>query len=455
MSTRREWLERTALAALAVSLPRTGLALPRLTGRPARRHLELALRAAEWIETSRQATEHGAAWPADPKRPDSVDYDLYNGMPGVVLFMTELARVTKDARWREAAERGADHLWGVSQDPNQKLDTGLYTGIAGLGFTFMTLSDLTGKAEDVRRSRAMVDALAKRAKLASGAADWNGSHDIISGNAGVGLLLLEAHRRWRDPSHLELAAQAGRALVNGGEPKEGGTMWFPGRELRRNYPNFSHGTSGVGYFLATLHQHTGERSFLDAALAGARYLDAIADRDGDRTLIFHHEPGGESLYYLSWCHGPGGTARFFARLGRITGERRWSDWVDSLTRGLFGTGVPERRTPGFWENISQCCGNVGVGEYMLDLATFAPTVESRRMVDRVVADTMTRSKVDGHDRLSWIQAENRVEPENLVAQTGYMQGAAGVGSFFLRLDAFERGTARGLRFPDTPFGEPA
>jgi len=455
MESRREWLERTALAALSLGLPGARRQLGRLPARPGeRRYLALALRAAEWIETSRQDTEYGSAWPADPAKPDSVGYDLYNGMPGVVLFFTELARVTGDRRWAESARAGARHLWAVSQAPDAKLDTGLYTGLAGLAFTLMTLADLTGAAEDRTRARALVIALARRARQADGAADWNGSYDIISGNAGVGLLLLEAHRRWGDRAHLELAAQAGEALVRGGIPSQGGTMWFPGGELRRNYPNFSHGTAGVGYFLATLHQRTGQQDWLAAALAGARYLDAIATRDGDRTLIFHHEGGGENLFYLSWCHGPAGTARLFTRLGRITGERRWSDWVDSLNRGLFATGVPERRTPGFWENISQCCGNVGVGEYMLDLASFAPTAASRELIDRVVADTLRRSAADESDRLRWVQAENRVEPDNLVAQTGYMQGAAGVGSFFLRLDAAERGATRTLRFPDTPFGEP-
>ena len=46
-------------------------------------------------------------------------------------------------------------------------------------------------------------------------------------------------------------------------------MWFPGGSLRRNYPNFSHGTSGVSYFLATLYQETRQREFLDAALPRA------------------------------------------------------------------------------------------------------------------------------------------------------------------------------------------
>ena len=39
--------------------------------------------------------------------------------------------------------------------------------------------------------------------------------------------------------------------------------------------------------------------------------------------------------------------------------------------------------------------------------------------------------------LRWVQAEHRVRPELLVAQTGYMQGAAGIGMWLLRLDAAE------------------
>ena len=53
--------------------------------------------------------------------------------------------------------------------------------------------------------------------------------------------------------------------------------------------------------------------------------------------------------------------------------------------------------------------------------------------------------------LKWIQAEHRIRPELLVAQTGLMQGAAGVGLFLLRLDAAENGRDSFVRMPDTPF----
>lgn len=43
------------------------------------------------------------------------------------------------------------------------------------------------------------------------------------------------------------------------------------------------------------------------------------------------------------------------------------------------------------------------------------------------------------------------KPELLVAQTGYIQGAAGIGAWLLQLDAFERRRRSSITFPDSPF----
>jgi len=51
----------------------------------------------------------------------------------------------------------------------------------------------------------------------------------------------------------------------------------------------------------------------------------------------------------------------------------------------------------------------------------------------------------------WVQAENRLAPDTLVAETGYMAGAAGIGTWLLRLDAAQRGRETFVRFPDSPW----
>ena len=68
----------------------------------------------------------------------------------------------------------------------------------------------------------------------------------------------------------------------------------------------------------------------------------------------------------------------------------------------------------------------------------------------MTADLLARGTRDDKG-LRWVQAENRTQPDNLVAQTGYMQGASGIGMWLLRMDAAVTGRAPLVRFPDDPW----
>jgi lantibiotic modifying enzyme len=446
MTSRREFVALAA-AGLPLSLRADLLTAFRRSPRP---WLDLAVRCARWIERSAQPAEGGTRWPGDPLKPDLVGLDFYNGIPGIVSFYAALFDATRDPVWQTAARGGAGYLIHQMDSDKSELDAGLYTGLAGLGYTFMCLDQARVGHEYGAAAEHAAALIGARARIVGDGAEWSDSNDMISGTAGTGLFLLHAGRAWKRKDLVALAAKAGRRLMATGEPAQGGKMWYPSATLHRNYPNFSHGTSGVSYFLATLHQQTRDPVFLGAALEGARYLDAVADRSNGATRIFHSTDGGENRYYLSWCHGPVGTSRLFYRLHRITGEQRWLGWVDSLTRAVFESGVPEQRTSGYWNNISQCCGNVGIGQFCIDLARYHPAPMVAAFRDRVIKDTTSRA-TDDADGMRWVQAENRIEPDNLVAQTGFMQGAAGVGTFFLQLDALERGTPWKFPQPDTPF----
>ena len=112
MATRRDWLRETVLLAATAGLPpalRADLAGNRAAG-ARRRYLELALNVAKWISATRQPTDLGDRYPADPLRPDSVGLDFYNGMPGVVVFYAALFQATEDVAWLRAAKNGADYL---------------------------------------------------------------------------------------------------------------------------------------------------------------------------------------------------------------------------------------------------------------------------------------------------------------------------------------------------------
>ena len=52
--------------------------------------------------------------------------------------------------------------------------------------------------------------------------------------------------------------------------------------------------------------------------------------------------------------------------------------------------------------------------------------------------------------LAWDQAEHRARPDWVQRQTGYMQGAAGIGGFLLHFGTWASGRAVGLHPLDWP-----
>ena len=83
-------------------------------------------------------------------------------------------------------------------------------------------------------------------------------------------------------------------------------------------------------------------------------------------------------------------------------------------------------------------------------AVAAPPAEELAFADRLTAAIAARAVCD-ENGARWPHAENRVSPEDVVAQTGFMQGAAGVGFWLLRHDALHRGLPGPEPLPDSPY----
>jgi lantibiotic modifying enzyme len=412
-----------------------------------RKYRDAAIDAAKWIRSSRVDTLFGYAWSADPRDPKTVSTALYSGSPGVVLFLLELHHATGDPAYLAEARRGADEL--MTKVPSEER-MGLYEGLAGLGFTLGETWRATRDDKYRKAALGAVRILGEKAEIVGRGVQWNNSTDIISGSAGIGLFLLYAADTLKDDTATWPAVRAADRLLELGISERGGTKWAMEPGAARMMPNFSHGTAGIAYFLAALNKATGGRRFLDGAVSGARYLQAIAKTDGDICLVQHNQPDGLDLYYLGWCHGPTGTARLFYQLARVTGDKTWMAWVQKSANAILTSGIPEQRTPGFWNNVSQCCGSAGVAQFMLDMHGVTGDPKYLAFAEKMTADLLGRATRDGQGT-RWIQAEHRVSPELLIAQTGYMQGAAGIGSWLLHLDGQQRKRAPFVRFPDSPW----
>jgi lantibiotic modifying enzyme len=410
----------------------------------ASRYYRDAAEIAKWLDGAAIKTPAGLAWPADPRDSKTVNASLYAGTPGVVLFYLEADAAAKyfgkpipaPGAFLQKARGGADELLARIAG---EAGTGLYEGLGGIGFVLEETYKATRDAKYWKGFLDCLEAIAIAAKVRPNGkgVDWGPVTDIISGSAGTGLVLLYAFKETGDKRWLDLAAKAGDRLLELGTPKNGGLDWAMDPSNPRAYPNFSHGTAGVAFFLARLHEATGKKPYLDASLAGAKYLLSIAKTDGDACLIFHDEPGGKDLYYLGWCHGPVGTANLFYELFKVTRDNAWMDWVEKSARGLMDSGIPEKETPGFWNNDGICCGLAGVSDFFRALQRLSKNEEHRLFGLRAVERLRAKVTADAAG-MRWIQAEHRVRPELVIAQTGLMQGAAGIGLVLLRWAAEER-----------------
>jgi lantibiotic modifying enzyme len=421
--------------------------VPCLPAAPDSAFMDLAIRAANWILSCEQDESlHSGCWPSRKDLPIEEKCDLYYGNAGVLLFLDELYRVTGQNEYAEATDRGIGFL--DENLPRVRL-YGLYDGLAGVAFSLAQLSDHPLALASCSKA---IDYLVGGAKKQpNGGIRWNDDNDIMSGSAGIGLTLLTLGQQLHRPELTNLAVQAGTDLLARSIPGAHARYWLRQVTPGKQYPNFSHGTSGIAYFLLKLYEQTGENRFLDAAVDGAKYLNSIASSNlPTRRLIPHDLPGQNDLFYLGWCHGPAGTDRFFYELSTVTNDSQWKTFADDAAGSVLHSGIPEKQTPGYWNNLSRCCGAVAVGEFFL--ARYGSTGEGadRAFAIRIADYLKGRAQSDGTG-LKWPQAENRIEPDNLLAQTGLMQGAAGIGLFFIHLAEMDAANKTGNRFPDSPW----
>jgi len=223
-------------------------------------------------------------------------------------------------------------------------------------------------------------------------------------------------------------------------------------------PNYSEGTSGIAYYLITLYHFTKDQAFLNAALAGAYYLLAVANKDNGGCMVFHSTQA-PTMYYLGECNGPPGTGRLWTRLYQVTGNSTWLFWAEASAKSLVDHGSTFNwvyhtdRTDPFWNNVGLCDGNAASVEYFNYLYQLTNKGDHWLFADKVASNIISRGTSDG-DGLKWTTVEWRTNPAlSTGPQVGYMQGNAGLGSTFLGMyESFnKKPSSVRVQLPDSPY----
>jgi lantibiotic modifying enzyme len=410
--------------------------------RPDGRYLAIARGAGHWIMASEADPERALA-----HRPIEEQLNLYYGKAGTIPFFQELSQLTGEPGFSRFAELEAD---SICQRIAGVTDFGLYSGLAGIASALARMKSAyaglsVSDSLDLAIGR-IQDAVPTDFERISPHA----ANDLFSGIAGIGLALLYLAKLTGKSDLIQPARSAGDRLLSRGKKTACGQYWTFSETNRAHYPNFSHGTAGIGYFLAELYAATGEIRFRTGALEAGRYLlSIISEKRSSKWLIPHDDGAGAELFYLGWCHGPAGTGRFVYRLYQLTGEIAWLEILKRQAETIIASGIPEQPTPGCWNNAGRCCGTAGIGEFFLGLYRVFGEQSHFSFAQRLADHLVLTGETDASGT-RWIQAENRAAPAAVAPQTGLMQGAAGIGLFLIHFETALRHKRAPARFPDEP-----
>ena len=398
---------------------------------------------AAWAWVLRQVREDGGPWLPEvvaeggQSAMPGVDRDsLYAGIGGLALVMAEIGQHRALSSTEQALSAGIAAR--LSATAGARADASLYLGLGG---DVTALKLLAPGSEQV--------ALGRLARLMT-PAGWNtppetgtGSaapvNDLVLGAAGVVLAAV-----WAGGEHArEIAATGGEALLQASDQTKDGLDWamMAGRTSRM--PNYSHGTAGIATALAIAGAALNRDDFIVAARQGTQHLLTVGSLADGGFIIPHTLPYSrrdvEPVTY-TWCHGPAGTSLLFPALAHagvdtvagldVTGLRQ------RCLHTILASGIPQRLRPGFWDNDGRCCGTAGVGDVLLDAAQdSAGQAACGTLLQgaRTMADALAERAIRDETGARWRFLEHRQDPQLLPPGTPWMQGAAGIAAFLLRL----------------------
>jgi lantibiotic modifying enzyme len=422
-------------------------------------YLTAAEQTASWLRSTRVEAGWGIVAPDETFGEPVSTEGIGTGAAGRALFYLELFHATAVASYLADARAEADLLLREETPAGGSASPGLYNGSAGMAFVLNEVHKADGDMRFRDGALHLIAALHRSVRRDAGGIYWNEYNDVLNGTAGIGLSLLYAAREMGHASSLRLAEEAGEALLNRAERADSGMAWNLGPENDFNLPNFSHGTAGVGYFLATLYQSSGRGEFLEAAERAAAYLMSVADRREGLFLVPYGIPneGFVTRYDIGWAHGPAGTARLFYRLWQITGSRAYGDVVLASARSIAAAGVPGASSdPASWSGpfrLDRRFGTAGAAEFLLKL--YAATDDSAHFaLGREVVDSILARATVSDAGLHWELPRYGFQGDegSRAAFTGYHYGAAGMGLLLLQLHRISNGSAPIVILPDDPFG---
>jgi len=341
--------------------------------------------------------------------------DLYDGLPGITLFLAYLGAISGERRYTDLAQEACATMLRRSEKCKSFFKSiGAFDGWGGIIYTLTHLGALWHQPELIIKAEGIVELLPTWIKQ-------DEKFDIIGGAAGcIGSLIALYHHA---PSQRTLSAaiECGEHLVAHAEQTDHGVGWTISKQSMP-LSGFAHGGAGIAWALLKLAELSARDRFRTTALAAISHERSLfSPQAGNwRDLRVRATPDSQlnqngDFFVTAWCNGAPGIG-----LARLSTLRQLAD---AEARREIEIAINTTLNRGFGHNHSLCHGDLGNLELLLQaglvLNDERAHVEAYRHVSNIVESVASDEFLCG--------------TPSSVESPGLMTGLAGIGYGLLRL----------------------
>jgi type 2 lantibiotic biosynthesis protein LanM len=334
--------------------------------------------------------------------------DLYAGIPGVVLFLAYLGKITQNHSYTNLAKTALNTIKKqLDRDSDSIKFIGGFSGWGGIIYTFTHLGILWREPDLIADAFILVKQLPPLIQQ-------DQQLDIITGAAGCIGSLLSFYKIFPDQYILDIAIQCGEHLLTQAQITDTGVGWQSPASENQPLTGFAHGGAGFAWALWKLAVITGKEEFQTAAIAAINYERSHFHPSTGNWLDLRQKNVRNSSM-TAWCSGAPGIG-----LGRLSIS---GNALDFIMYKEIKTAIETTIKHGFGDNHCLCHGDLGNIDLLLIANAELDDPEIAKITEKIASQILDDIKKN----------DLRCGVPLGIETPGLMTGLAGIGYGFLRL----------------------
>jgi type 2 lantibiotic biosynthesis protein LanM len=331
--------------------------------------------------------------------------DLYDGLPGVALFLAQLGSISGQRRYTELARAALDTAMRPLKKSHGLETIGAFTGWGGIIYTLSSLGVIWAEPSLIEEAEALLDLLPDLIAR-------DESLDVIGGAAGCALAVRSLYECRRSDRIFGLACHCGERLLSSARQMNRGFGWACDNRASAPLAGFAHGSAGIGHALFAIGELTGDKRYRDAGVQAFAYERSLFSEEHQNWPDLRGDGRG---FVTAWCHGAPGIG-----LSRLCAFRHLRH--EESRREIYAA-LATTAAQAFTGNHTLCHGDLGNADVLLTASDILRQDTWRTHANWIAAAALATARSTG-----WI-CGNPLGVES----PGLMTGIAGIGYTLLRL----------------------